>query len=38
VTLTGSAARPSIDLVLAGEHVGDYRLRGDTPDMEDDRR
>ena len=36
--LTGSAARPSIDLVLAGEHAGDSRLREDTPGMEEHRR
>jgi hypothetical protein len=36
--LTGSVARPSIDLGLAGERAGDFRLRGDILGMEDDRR
>ena len=38
ITLTGSAVRPSICLVLAGEPAGDSRLREHTPGMEEHRR
>ena len=36
--LTGSVARPSIDLGLAGERAGDSRLHEGTPGTEVDRR